>query len=243
MEPILFPHRLLMPAEQDWSVQGSSQEGGRPQVGGTPQRILFGGGGLNVAKFSNIYLRKREQFAAWRAIAMQMDNGAAQIVVPYCNRRSGPILPGTSLAPVPHSDGAFFSDGAGYQGEGVSSVTLAPADFRDTTMKLRILGGRPLIGGEPFSFKHPNAGWRIYWIAAVSSATAVSGGFDYEVRFRTPLRERVAAGTEIEWRLPRCTMRIADPNGMSMNEEMLRRSTVSVAFVEDFQVYATDLGF
>lgn len=248
MTPTVWPHRLFRPRSQEWGVQGGSQEGGRPQSGATPQRIVFGGGGLNVAKLSNIRLRTREQVAAWTAIELDLDNGAGQIVVPRCSRRSGPLPSGVKAQGVTHSDGTAFADGAPYAGKLVASTALAAADFRATSLRLRLIGGRPLIGGERFSFLHPNAGWRIYGVARVSSQAAVEVGgkvvgHDYEIAFRTPLRERVAEGERIEWDLPRCTMRLADPNGMSLSVDLERFADVSVAFVEDLTVFASDLGF
>lgn len=243
MQPLVWPHRTFRPRAQEWSVQGASQEGGRPQVGGTPQRILFGGGGLNVAKLNDIHLRTREHFAAWHALAMQLDNGAVPIIVPRCARRSTPLLPTVDISSISHSDGAYFDDDTGYSAGGVGSVVLADAGFRATTLRVRIAGGRPLIGGEPFSFLHPNAGWRIYRVATVVTEQTGSFGADYAITFRTPLRERVSAGDDMEWRLPRCVMRLSDPNGMTLTEDLGRFADASVTFVEDLTVFASDLGF
>lgn len=228
----VWPHRLLRPKTIGWSISGGSIDGGRPLGGGASQLAVFGGGGLFVARLSEIAIRTREAQMAWLALEAALDNGATPIVVSRCSMRTSPLLR-SGHGGVPHSDGTPFSDDTLYAGATVASVTTQPAAFRATSLSFTLLGGRPLIGGEHFSINHPTAGWRIYRVFRIVSLAPVAGGFSYSVQFRCPLREAVDAGVTIEWDLPRCLMRLADPDGMALDEELLKFASPSVSFVED----------
>lgn len=229
----VWPHEKFIPQEELWTIQGGSIDGGQPAIGASSQRSVFMGGGLTVATLKDIHLRTRQQIAAWKVIEAQLDNGANSIIVPCREFNNSPLLIPRRKSLVPHSDNTPFSDQTQYVSQKVISSTDQAMDFRATLMKFRLKGGRPLIGAELFSFKHPTIGWRIYRISTVEVIEEIEDGFYYEAKFRVPLREDVPSGTEIIWDKPQCLMSLAEPDGMSAPIRLNRFLDASLTFVED----------
>ena len=96
---------------------------------------------------------------------------------------------------VPHDDGAYFSDGAGYDLTNGVSNPAAAGNANDTTLAIDF-GDVPMIGGAPFSIN----GWlyRIQYIEDPADLDAP--GTIRTVRILPPLRSDVTPDDEIHWR-------------------------------------------
>jgi hypothetical protein len=88
---------------------------------------------------------------------------------------------------------------------------LKSAALRTTTLQVAFVDAAPLLGGEPFSILHPVRGKRLYGIHSVGETV---GGVT-EITIRPPLREAIAAGTELDFDNPGCVMRLANPDWLS----------------------------
>jgi hypothetical protein len=228
-DPILWPHEMFRSADTVWSLNATSVSGGRPFSGATGQAVSFSGGGLWKAKFVDIRIRSREQVNAWHALEALLSGSVQTVIVPRCDRRHGPRT--AAMSYVPHSDGSPFGDGSLYLSAQINAETTQAADLRDTTLTISISGGRPLIGGEHFSIDHGgDVGWRMYRVARVWTESG-----ETTIEMRPPARADIPAGTRLEWDLPRCTMRLADPNGMELTLQQLKRAQPSIEFREHFE--------
>lgn len=228
---LIWPHEVFRSKNMQWSLSAAAYQGGRPFSGGAPQAVAFTGGGLWRAKLIDIALRTRDQINAWHAFEALLTGGATTIIVPRCDRRHGPMPPNIEGG-VPHSDGSSFGDGSLYYAPGIIAYVAEDADLRATTLKIAMEGNRPLIGGEHFSIDHGgDVSWRLYRVVRVLN---VSGGGVNTVEIRPPLRKAVDENDVVDFRLPRCVMRLADPEGMALTVEMLRRASPTVEFVETF---------
>jgi hypothetical protein len=69
--------------------------------------------------------------------------------------------------------------------------------------------------------------------AEVGAHRVVAGGFA-TVTIRPPLREATAAGTRVEFDYPKCIMRLAEADTMTLNLDVRRFGTGSVKIEEDF---------
>ncbi len=222
---LVWPHQLLRPKDTQWSPSAAGYQGGRPFSGAAPQAVSFTGGGLWKAKLIDVALRTREQVNAWHALEGMLTGGVQSIVVPRCDRRHGPRPP---VVGVPHDGGVTFDGGILYDGPPDFEATLfANAQLRATSIRIARSGGRPLIGGEHFSVNHGgDLGWRLYRVVALGEGNWVD--------IRPPLRAAVTAGATLNFTLPRCEMRLANPAGMELTLGLLKYGSPTVEFIEAF---------
>lgn len=230
--PIKFPRNLLNAASEEWNIVASSSTPGQNGSGSFNFQRLDGGG-LWMAKKNLIRLLTREHVASFRAFRMAARGGVTMIVVYRDDILQPWAVNGVAVGPyppIPHSDGAFFSDGSGYYQPYIRCRSVGSAANRATTMVLRFTRGGPLIGGEAFSIKHAVQHWRMYEIASV----LINGDGDSEVTFDPPLREAVADDTRIEFDRPRCTMRAAAVDSLNFTLETKPLPRPNATFIESF---------
>lgn len=218
-----WPRALFPAAEVRWTLQHRTIQGGIPVELG-PRMSGTTGGGLWVCEMSGIWLRKREQIMAARALDAILDGGLTSIVVGGCESRFATWARPTD--PVPHSDGAPFSDDTFYAGASPVGTVAADAALRATTLTITLPDGASLMGGEAISINHPTRGQRRYTIARVGEAG--------EVTIRPPLREAVTAGTEVDFATGACVMRMANAAEFFETIRLGRFSNLSPVFVEAF---------
>jgi hypothetical protein len=200
---------------------GSVTDGGT-SLSGISDKIESDGGGYLQADFTNGTTRTKAQGNAWRAITDGLGGGATAIIVMLCAERL--FQPVGAMASVPHSDSTPFDDGSLYSSGGADYTATAPAALRATSMTIAGTSELPLIGGELFSILHETWGWRAYRINAIDGAT---------INFLPPLREAIAADTQLEFDTPRCQMRLAQAT--ENPTEMGRFTACSASFVEDMR--------
>lgn len=186
------------------------------------------------ATLSGIMVRTDDQRRALSALEARLNRGTAPIVVRRCAPRlvPWPVIGGVVVRrledlPLPHSDGAFYSDATGHV-QGVVAARLEEAAAKgETTLRIRLLRSGPLRGGEVFSLLHPTAHWRLYVIHHVETSGSIA-----TVRIPGGLWEASAAGQQVVFDGCRCTMRLAGTEAMKFSERLRRTGTLSVSFTE-----------
>lgn len=196
--PVTFPTALFAFDEQEIDIERRSLSGGTA-LSGEEDTIQIDGGGRWFAEFANGPLLEREHTLAWRAITALLEEGATQIIVPFCDPLHQPY---GNEHDAPHSDGTPFSDDTIYSGGGPVASMAAAAALRATTLNLAITLAQPLIGGEHLSIEHPTKGWRAYRVVTIPEQTETTA----TVTVRPPLREAVTAGEVVDFANPRCLM-------------------------------------
>lgn len=208
MSDLLWPHHLLRPTDDAWTPWRAGLSGGQPFSGASAQAVSFDGGPLWRAELIDIALRMPEQINAWHAIEALIGGSTRRIVLPRCDRRFGLFLQGAS-GPI-------------------TATALAGAAVRATTVRLGLTNAAPMAAGVHFSIDHGgDLGWRLYRTVAVPSGAPAGS-----VEIRPPLRAAIVIGQAVEFDLPRCVMRLLDPNSMKLTRQMLKRGRQTVAFLE-----------
>jgi hypothetical protein len=239
---IEFPRRLLREKSHSWNLAGTAATPGQTSKSVAPF-VRTDGGGFWTCVMSDVSLsgapglvgRDRQKISTllWRAIQNIADGGVTPIVVPRNDAMFRPWPAGispTGAIDLAHSDGAFFSDGAGFY-QPTIDITADAADLRATSLDITVNYAGELMGGESFSIDHLTMGWRMYYIGTVFMDDATSSG---TINILPPLREAIAPGTRLEFDRPRCTMRLAKPDSMDLTVVPWTFNSASVDFVEAF---------
>lgn len=236
-----FPRRLLREKSHSWNLVGAAATPGQTAQSFAPI-VRSDGGGYWSCTMSDVSLsgapglqgkdRQKISTLLWRAVRQICDGGVNPIVVPRNDTlfRPWPVgIAQNAFDNVPHDDGVFFSDGAGYYNY-VIDIVCASADLRATSLVIRINQASQLMGGESFSINHPIMGWRLYEIGTVimDDADPAAG----TITFMPPLREAVGDATQMEFDRPRCMMRLANPSSMDLTVAPWTFNTASVQFIE-----------
>lgn len=216
---IVWPWEALPPGGERWWISGSAIQGGQT-VGGSMRLARTDGGGLwRGEQTFNLFCR--EQVLAARAIEAQLDGGVVPIVAWSFEL---PFAPPPPSVLVPHSDGAPFSDETRYLSSGFSLTATESADLRSVFLK--VSGDwTGLRGGEHFMIEHSVMGPRRYRIASV---------IDGVIEFRTPLRQRVPAGTRLVFDRVGCVVRLMNPEEFMAGLDLNHFSSCTARWVEAF---------
>lgn len=229
-----FPIALFREANLTWELSGVAIGGGQ-SASGVSAVTRLDGGGLWQAKFAEIWLYTAAKRRGWRALSAIADGGVQPLVVQVRETFDAPfpVVSGSALASLPlctFSDGATFSDGGEFASSTMSFFANATALLRSTSLVVKKVAGSALQGGEYFAIDHITKSWRLYRIA-----TAIDNGDGtFNVTFRPPLREAIAANTLLDFDRPRCVMRLASVSAMDAVLEPPYNATVAVNFVEAF---------
>lgn len=232
---IRFPGQLLPEQSLSWQLtRRTTNPPGQTGAGFVPAAETTGGG-LWRAELTDIPIRTRAQVMTWRALEALLDGGAAQIVVPLCDKRyfPAPIINGVkviSYDPVPHDDGALFDDGAGYHQPVVSAYVADDAALRATEITVAMVSGATPQAGQMFSIAHPNMRERLY----VIHRAAIDSDGNSTLKIRPPLREAVGALTDVEFDHPCCVMQLATPESFKLALDLRKFGKPSAVFVESF---------
>jgi hypothetical protein len=231
----LIPDALFQMEELRWDLEGSIISPGQTVYGAFPLNRLDGGG-LWSATFLRNWLVNEDQLRLWRAVRTIADGGIVPLIIERYERPFFPVpFDGNGepmeIASISHSDGSFFSDGSGYYQPLVTAITGAAASLRATSIQINVLVGSTLKGGHCFSIEHVEMGHRIYEIGTITNISDTV----YTVSFRPPLREDVALGERVEFDKPKCVMRLATPNAMSLTLQTGDYAHPDVSFIEWFE--------
>jgi len=214
-----FPTCLFSFAQREIMVTQNVISGGT-SLSGDETVIATDGGGRWRAEYQNAPLNRRDKVMAWRAFRAIMEGGIVPFIFPICDARHQPV---NKPVKVPHSDGTSFDDDALYVGGSGDIVAQADVALRGTLMQIDASAlEKKLVGGERFSIDHPTWRHRLYEIKKINGDV---------IQFRPPLREAAPAGTSLEFREPKCVMRLVGDMSAPLNGP--RVATGSLSLVED----------
>lgn len=238
---------FIKPERMTIRVPGAGVDGGRNGYGDSPA-IDFSGGGRVTATYENCYVQRPEEheYANW--LAAYLDGSIRNIVVPILTDWIGPFpllgkaTPQPIVKGIPHSDGALFSDEAGYSQATVFGTFESAAALNAGQITINIFGAtRNLRWSDWMSTYHETkAGWRAwrYWQASdpVDVARTVEGveytGQQYTLAISPPLREAVPPGQRIEFARPRFAARFPRDFVLDWQVEGFWLSRPTLQFVE-----------
>lgn len=229
----LFPRDLLQPASfQIWPM--GQLIGGGAALAGPGQTVDWSAGGWWGGRLEGVRVSRPEQHLVLRSLLMHASTGGL-ITMPIIDDPQRPMIDGlVDTGPVRFNDGTAFSDGSVFTSRKIIFELAENGREGDTEIIMRRRDGnsRALIGGEYWSFDHPQASHRLYCAEAVERETA-SGRF--AVRFGVPLRTDMARGAFADFEAPRLTMKlIGDPREAWPVIRRPFRSDVVLQLVESF---------
>lgn len=201
---------FLAPASVSVDVMGSSVSGGR-NANGESQTIEMSGGGLLTATYSDCKLTEPEQYEYVNYLGARLNGGFRFLNVPIISDWYGPFTGKKAfISGIPHSDGSFFSDGAGYSQASVWGEVTEAANLNAGIIKMRVYGlSRKLRWSDWFSIYHATKGWRAYRYWDVLDVTTETNPV-YTLALAPPLREAVTVGTRVEFARPRFVAKFKD---------------------------------
>ncbi|WP_374322628.1 hypothetical protein [Brevundimonas sp.] len=222
----------LFPVGSFQAWPAAQKIGGGAALAGPAQTVDWSAGGWWVGEIGGVELWTPDHFRVWRAMLMHHASGG-QLVMPFIDDPQRP-MDDPALGPTTSrfNDGTSFSDGSAFAFARISFELAEPAREGDTTAIIRRLVGRPLLGGEYWSFDHPEARHRVYCIEALDDEDA-SGR--REVQFGVPLRTDLDSGAFADFERPRLTMEVAgDPQSYWPNVKPAFEAEVGFRFIESF---------
>lgn len=213
---IMWPRKILPPQTPSFHLRGMNITG--PVSASGAADVISGDSSFWVATFTSVVVTTKERVLTFRGIASKLQGRLYPIIVPWCKLYQ-PLVEGYDGAPIPHSDGSYFSDGTGYVNSGTDVRTISDLPEHAVSATVDIVYADDIQPGQVFSF-----GNRLYQLTDVDGAT---------LKWQPPLRESVIAGTELNFTFPRCQMRLASDDEMMLDLDMGRRGFPTVNFVED----------
>jgi hypothetical protein len=224
-DPVLtWPFEALTPATMSFNMRARNTAGSR-SMSGLSQDIASGAGGW-VARYTKVAIIDAQKAKTFYGVAAQLQGRLNPLLVPLYDVKRAPFplsQPGPNNG-IPHSDGAYFSDGSGYS-EPVISIQLTYAILRGATAAtFSVFLGAELEPGHHFSI-----GQRLYRIATAFPVTPTI----FEITFWPPAREAVALGTTVEFDMPVCKMKLATDNEMDVELDQDIWGYPTINFIED----------
>lgn len=222
---IRWPERVLRPQNVAIDIASRSLSG-PPSISGSVQ-VVSSDAGIWKATFGSVVMNARDHVLAWRGIQTLLEGRLGSILVPNCRGYQPVSQVAKDLAlyaPVEHSDGAPFADGAGYQGQGVDAKLTASVAARAVSASISVRHAAQLEPSQRFSI-----GERMYALRSV----VYTGTETASIAFRPPLREAAVAGARLNFDDPVCRMRLATDDAMDLELALRRFGSPTVNFVED----------
>ncbi|MDX0499016.1 hypothetical protein GOC68_22505 [Sinorhizobium medicae] len=229
---------FIGPVKTIYDVTGSSIDGGRNGVG-EGQTIEMSGGGIVTATYEDCKIKNPEHYEYVNWLGARLNGGFRFINVPIITDWFGPFptvnnLPAPIVSGITHSDGSYFSDGAGYSQATVYGEITEAATLNAGIIKMRVYGlDRPLRWSDWFSIYHTTKGWRAYRYWQVISKTTEENPI-YTLAIAPPLREAVAVGTRVEFARPRFVAKFKSEFTLPSVVEAFFVTQQSIQFVEAF---------
>lgn len=217
METYSFPEALWA-ATQSWRLDARTRSGGATITGREP----VVSSGLSRWMASVTYpLYSRATINAHAALLAQLDGRANAVRLPFC---PGPL--GARVLPlvngIPYAGkGLFLRPGQTPESLGIEPkvAVTAPAGATEIIISMGTLTG--LEPGVMFGL-----GERIFVVVEMHGDTVTT------VRFRPKLRFQIAAGTAVNWKNPRCIMRLQADDSGAADIQLRRTGTATMDFVE-----------
>jgi len=188
-------------------------------------QVISSDAGVWLASFSEIPVNTQQgqnRITLWRAISGMAEGRLNPILIGAWDS-GAPEIPASLASPITHSDGATFSDGAGYAQSIFPAFTSDAYPVRAT--RIRIDKAQFTVQpGYRFSI-----GERLYQVKAIVAQTSSFARFD----ITPPLREAVPANASVEFAKPVLRVRLATDGEMKLPLDYGRWSFPTVNFIED----------
>lgn len=226
---IIWPTNLLKPQTISVDIAHRNLRGPSAPSGFT--QVVSNSAGIWRATFSDIPVYNKEMIKAWRAIDTLAEGMLNPISIPVWDY---PRSPGSAddygrnirdfSTSLPHSDGTYFSDDAGYVGSFSTAKVNATASTGAVTVVINKVTPFSVEPGQRFSINH-----RLYQIRTVTSQSSNIA----TVTVRPPLREALNVGDVVEFNYPRLRVRLVSDEAMYLPLNFNQQSFPSLDFIED----------
>jgi hypothetical protein len=230
-EILVWPEQLLIPRMCTAKLVPFTRSGGRTLGGTRPAyRTDLGHWQIDLV---DVEISTVAQRRTWDALDTILAGAAGRIAVPAWSVDSAPYASGVEEPgnPVPHSDGTYFTDGAGYTTSPIIVVNVGVAAIGATTIKMRIIRGQADLAGVRFSHQ--------YALYKTGRYLEIDGD-EWTVEISPPLRQQIVNGEDLEFHRPTCLCNMAVDTGMARSSDSQRFERRTVSFVEDTK-YWSDL--
>lgn len=238
---VMMPPQLWKQTANEWNLIGSQVNSGQTVSGIFSSARLDGGGAwsasINPFLYGSYFSRDGDTHRAYRSFRTIANGGATPVVVPridiiqpWALDAFGNEIRALDTIGVPWGEDIQWGDDVNWGGSDrlIHIESATGAALHSTAMRVRILAGGDLKGGEDFSIDHPNKDWHLYEIG-----TAVPLGSSlWDITFLPPLREAVSIQIPLEFELPRCVMRLTSPASANYKLDAPWFSTPSMNFIE-----------
>lgn len=128
---------------------------------------------------------------------------------------------------VPFSDGATFSDGSLFAGVSMSATLASSAALYSAIVEIEVDGAQ-IQAGHEFTVYDADARWRMHRILRVLE----TDGAVSTVEITPPLRFDAAAGLDVDFENPSCTMRMTNAATFLQMLEWNKWADVTAEFEE-----------
>lgn len=233
---------FVKPQRIRFDVVGSAMNGGR-NLAGQSISIDTSGGGIVTASYEQCFAQAAEEHEYLNWLGARLNGSIRFINVPIRTEWWGPFptingRPRPMITGITHSDGTYFSDGAGYSQATVWGTVVSM--INTGVLRIRVFGmSRPLRWSDWFSIYHATMGWRAYryWDVIERHDDGSSDGYDYQeytLALAPPLREAVSAGDHIEFGEPKFVASLQSGTTIPWEVESFWVSRPTLQFTEAF---------
>jgi len=218
----IFPAHLFCPSGVRSYIERKVLSGGT-SLSGVEDQVIIDGGGRWSIEYSDISLNSPAEIKDWEAWNGYLNAGTAPVLVPMLSLETAPrpaygargLMPPSDL----YTDDPLFPTVTRFQAPYIVATVLESAQLRATTVKIAMVRGAPITGGERVSFG--NRGYRIRRRIAADT---------YQIE--PPLRAPVNAGTDANFDWP-VTLCLAVPGeDWTPMIELGQYADASIKFVE-----------
>lgn len=192
--------------------------------------------GRTMITYDAIRLWSRESHLAYNRLRFWAQGGVRLVHVPIITDYIAPTI--TEDGPLwetsPFSDGGTFSDGGLFSEGTIVAEVAEDAALNAGTLKIRVISGDELVGGEIFSLFSTTIGHHPYDLVQVDDVETVSGGKVYTCWISPGLLAAVSAGDEVRFVRPLCTCVIQDGEKLpyEANYRLLKDVRPTMKFIE-----------
>ncbi len=230
-DPIFWPGNILKP--QTVSVDLAHRNLRSPSAANGFTQVVSNSAGLWKVSYSDIPVYSASMIKLWRAIDTLSEGQLNPISIPAWDLPRSPGSTddyGTNVRnivanPVPHSDGAYFSDGSGYRSSYTNIYVALGAIAGSTTVSLS--KSLPVVSLEPGQrFSINDRLYQIQRIVSQDNSTAT-------ITIRPPLRRAILSGERAEFDLPRVRVKLTTDTSMFLPLNFNQQSFPPLDFIED----------
>lgn len=228
-----FWPQSLVPANINFRIKPMNSFGPRTFSG--KQQTVSTDAGFWVADLSGFPVLSDAAILEWRGTIGSLEGSANDLVIgPYDYLRA-PAPHGYSpqISGIPHSDGSYFSDGAGYRQSTIKVRAAASAKLRATTLTLAVEQAGPIKKGMYFTVWSEVSGVIVPRMYMVTRPPEVDGS-RVEIQFRPPLRQAVDRNDEVDFADPKLLMNLSDQDAGSLDLEYGRFARPSLLLEESW---------